>query len=236
MSWQGLGRVSALASCVAAAAALAGSQAFVIHDAVAVHHGHLPVAAQWAMAIGFEAAIVAVGLCVAVTGFDWTLVVAEVFLLAPSVAIAADGIDPTATPAALDTLAMSVMPLQYAVVILAAHRLAGHYVAMATVTTAVTGHEADTAEEVAVAAGHDRGASEAEKDTTGHDRRLRPATRTVTRPRPDMTDGRRVAAQRYAAMAGQLGDNVTAVAEETGKARRTVRRWRADAERLSLLR
>lgn len=235
MSWQGLGRVSALAICVAAAAALASSQAFVIHDAVAIHHGHWPVAAQWAMAIGFEAAIVAVGLCVAVTGFDWKLVAAEVFLLAPSVAIAADGIDPMATPAALDTLAMSVMPLQYAVVILAAHRLAGYYVAMATATTAVTGHEAGMAGEVAVTAGHDRGTMEAEKDMTGHGRRPRPATRTTTRPRPDMTDGRRQAAERYADMAGQLGDDIAAVAERAGKARRTVRRWRADALRLGLV-
>ena len=50
-----------------------------------------------------------------------------------------------------------------------------------------------------------------------------------------MVEQLREAAKRYAALAGQLGDDVAAVAERVGKAKRTVRRWRADAHMLGFI-
>jgi hypothetical protein len=144
------------------------------------------------------------------------MVVAEAFLLAPSVAIAANGLAPAATPTWLDTLAMSVMPLQYAVVILAAHRLAGHYSAVATSVEVPTPAEPTTL------------ATTPPLPETA-------ATPSTSRPRLAMTDGRRQAAERYAAVADQIGDDVAKVASQVGRAKRTVRRWRSDAQALGLV-
>lgn len=130
-----LGQWSAILVCAAAAAALAISQAFVIHDHVAKVHGRVatlppwPDWAQWTMAAGFELAIVAVGLAVAITGFRGWLTVAELGLVAVSVLAGALVTHPGHIWPWVDTLSMSLVPLQYVAVILAAHSLHDHFAA-----------------------------------------------------------------------------------------------------------
>jgi len=130
-----IGQLTAILICVLAAAALAVSQAFVIHDHVAKIHGRVttlppwPDWAQWTMSAGFELAIVAVGLAVAITGFRGWLTVAELFLVAVSVLAGALVTHPGRIWPWADTLSMSLVPLQYVAVILAAHSLYGHFAA-----------------------------------------------------------------------------------------------------------
>lgn len=130
-----LGQLAAILVCVLAAAALAVSQAFVIHDHVAKVHGRVttlppwPDWAQWTMAAGFEMAIVAVGLAVAITGFRGWLTVAELGLVAVSVLAGALVTHPGHIWPWVDTLSMSLVPLQYVAVILAAHSLHDHFAA-----------------------------------------------------------------------------------------------------------
>lgn len=116
-----LGQFTAIALCACAALALAISQAFVIHDTVALQHGTgvvqpWPVWATWSMALGFELAIASGVLAAALTGYERRLVLADAGLIAMSVAVAAGYAG-----------ALVLVPLQYAAVIVAAHRLHGHY-------------------------------------------------------------------------------------------------------------
>lgn len=111
-----MGKLAAIVLCAAAALALAVSQAFVIHDVVLARHAGWPVWASWSMALGFELAIAAGVLATALTGYDRRLIVADAGLIGMSVAVAAGYAS-----------ALVLVPLQYAAVIVAAHRLHLHY-------------------------------------------------------------------------------------------------------------
>ena len=127
MTWRSLGRVAAVIVCAAAGALLAIAQTYVVHDRVAAVHPAWPWPVQWSMATGFELAIISVGLACVVTGFDRYLVASEAGLLIPSLAVAVDVVSPGLLPSWVSVAAISVMPAQYLVVILAGHRLHTHY-------------------------------------------------------------------------------------------------------------
>ena len=141
-----IGQWSAILVCGLAAAALAISQAFVIHDHVAMVHGGVvtpppwPAIAQWSMAVGFELAILSVTLAVAVVGWHRGLIVAETFLIGVSVLAGALVTYPGPVAPLVETASMAMVPLQYVAVVLAAHALHRHYAATpaANQTTAVT--------------------------------------------------------------------------------------------------
>lgn len=126
-SWTAAGRLAAVAICAAAVLLLVVSQAYVVHDRVAFIHPLWPPAVQWAMATGFELSIVSCGLACVVTGFDRWLVYSEAALLIPSLAVAVDVVSPGALPGWVSVSAISAMPIQYVVVVLAGHRLFTHY-------------------------------------------------------------------------------------------------------------
>lgn len=126
-SWTAFGRLAAVAICAAAVLLLVVSQAYVVHDRVAAIHPLWPPAVQWAMATGFELSIVSCGLACVVTGFDRWLVYSETALLLPSLAVAVDVVSPGALPSWVSVSAISAMPIQYVVVVLAGHRLFVHY-------------------------------------------------------------------------------------------------------------
>lgn len=109
-------------------AALAASQTRAIVDAVAIVHPAWSPAWHWTAAVGFEAAILAVGLVMATTGdrglWRWEMVLVGVSVVA-GVLVAMDGrswSDPVALARAAAT---GVMPVQYLAVVMTAHRLAG---------------------------------------------------------------------------------------------------------------
>lgn len=130
-----IGQWSAILVCGLAAAALAISQAFVIHDHVAMVHGGVvtpppwPAIAQWSMAVGFELAILSVTLAVAVVGWHRGLIVAETFLIGVSVLAGALVTYPGPVAPLVETASMAMVPLQYVAVVLAAHALHRHYAA-----------------------------------------------------------------------------------------------------------
>lgn len=202
MTMRAVGQWSAILICGLAAVALAISQAFVIHDHVAMIHGHVttpppwPPAAQWAMALGFELAILAVTLAVAVVGWHRGLIVAEVFLVGVSILAGALVTYTGHVPAIVDTVSMALVPVQYVAVVLAAHALYGHYTAA--------------------------GQSPAVVATVDHATAHPPAA-TPTPPRP------RMAAPRPVANAGQLATDAI-VASRAGVAPRTARRWRTTGD------
>ena len=144
MNRQVAGQWTAIAVCGLAAAALAVSQAFVIHDHVAMIHGGVdvpppwPPVAQWAMAAGFELAILSVTLAVAVVGWRSPLAVAECFLIGVSVAAGALVTYPGPVHPLIETASMALVPVQYVAVVLAAHALHGHYAARGQSTVATT--------------------------------------------------------------------------------------------------
>ena len=111
-----MGRRAAVVLCAAAALSLAVSQAFVIHDVVLSRHSGWPLAATWSMALGFELAICAGVVATALTGYARPLILADVGLIGMSVAVAAGYSD-----------ALVLVPVQYAAVIVAWHRLDRHY-------------------------------------------------------------------------------------------------------------
>lgn len=127
MTWRSLGRLAAVIVCAAAGLLLAIAQTYVVHDRVAAVHPGWPWPVQWSMATGFELAIISVGLACVVTGFDRYLVASEAGLLIPSLAVAVDVVSPGLLPSWVSVAAISVMPAQYLVVILAGHRLHTHY-------------------------------------------------------------------------------------------------------------
>lgn len=127
MTWRSLGRLAAVTVCAAAGLLLAIAQTYVVHDRVAAVHPAWPWPVQWSMATGFELAIISVGLACVVTGFDRYLVASEAGLLIPSLAVAVDVVSPGLLPSWVSVAAISAMPVQYVVVILAGHRLFTHY-------------------------------------------------------------------------------------------------------------
>ncbi len=199
-----LGQWTAIAVCGLAAAALAISQAFVIHDHVAMIHGHVPTPppwpalAQWAMAAGFELAILAVTLAMAITGFQRHLVVAECFLVGVSILAGALVTYPGPVYPLIETASMALVPVQYVAVVLAAHALYGHYAGAGQPVVVVATTDQPTATTVPA------------------------AMATATSPRP------RVA--RRGTPAGQATDPRVAVAIAAGVPRTTARRWAATGD------
>lgn len=245
MNQSRLGRSLAIGICIIPAAALAVSQAFVVMDMVMRVHPHWPAAAQWSMAIGFEGAILATGLAMAMTGFARPLVAAEVFLVTMSVLAGTIVVYDGHVPSWLITASVSAMPLQYLAVTFAAHRLHGHYAGLVGGQAAMSGPA--TSQSVA--------RTRAIKDTPklrsqrpdGHQQAANlPVLGPLTDEPEDtvrdrghadvvMPDGRRDKAALYATMAKSVGDNADLVADMAMVSKRTARRWRRDAQALGLL-
>lgn len=208
-----IGQWSAILVCGLAAAALAISQAFVIHDHVAMVHGGVampppwPAIAQWSMAVGFELAILSVTLAVAMVGWHRGLIVAETFLI--GVSVLAGALVTYSGPVAplVETASMAMVPLQYVAVVLAAHALHRHYAATPATdqTTAVTTPAATVATVATVAT----------DQTTA-------ATRTAaTAPRPRPPASR---------PSSTTADPRVTMAIAAGVPRTTARRWAATGD------
>lgn len=125
-------------------AALAASQTRAIVDAVAIVHPAWSPVWHWTAAVGFEAAILAVGLVMATTGdrglWRWEMVLVGVSVVA-GVMVAMDGRSWSDPVALVRAAATGVMPVQYLAVVMTAHRLAGR----AGVTTVAADQPATTA-------------------------------------------------------------------------------------------
>lgn len=208
-----VGQWSAILVCGLAAAALAISQAFVIHDHVAMVHGGVatpppwPAIAQWSMAVGFELAILSVTLAVAMVGWHRGLIVAEAFLIGVSVLAGALVTYPGPVAPFVETASMAMVPLQYVAVVLAAHALHRHYAATPATdqTTAVTTPAARVATVATVAT----------DQTTVATR----AAATVPRPRPPASRPSPTTA-----------DPRVTMAIAAGVPRTTARRWAATGD------
>lgn len=215
MRWQTAGRVAALGLFTATLAALAISQAYVVHDLIRVIHGSWPLWATWAMAGGFEGAVLSVAFGLAILGHDRGLALwgAEGLLVALSVAAGAIGVmkaghDP------YTVAVVSLLPLQYLAVAEAARRVLMRWWPVAVgMQLAMEGP--------APAAVATLPPAMAPRRTSGHDQ--------------EMTAERMRLAQQYAVTAGRVGDSAQLVAQALGRPPRTVRRWRLDADAMGLL-
>lgn len=120
---------TAAALVLAAGVLLATSQTRVIVDAVAIVHPKWSPVWYWTAAIGFETAILAVGLVMAMTGdrtlWRWEVVLVVVSVVA-GVAAAMVGHTVTDRAAWVHAVAIGLMPIQYLAVVLTGHRLAEH--------------------------------------------------------------------------------------------------------------
>lgn len=121
-------RSTAALLALASGLALAVSQTRAIVDAVAMVHPAWSPAWWWTAAIGFETAILAVGLVMATTGdrglWRWEVVLVGVSVVAGWL-VAMDG-RPWSDPVALARAVVTgAMPIQYLAVVMTAHRLAG---------------------------------------------------------------------------------------------------------------
>lgn len=135
---------TAAALVLASGLLLAIGQTRTIVDAVAMVHPSWSPIWFWTVAIGFETAILGVGLVMAMTG-DRTLWRWEVILVSASiVAGLAVGLHGQTMDtwtaigaAAVRALAVGLLPVQYLAVVLTGHRLASGATAVATTETAV---------------------------------------------------------------------------------------------------
>lgn len=120
---------TAAALVLAAGVLLATSQTRVIVDAVAIVHPKWWAGWYWTTAIGFETAILAVGLVMAMTGdrtlWRWEVVLVVVSVVA-GVAAAMVGHQVGDRAAWVHAVAIGLMPIQYLAVVLTGHRLAEH--------------------------------------------------------------------------------------------------------------
>lgn len=210
-----LGKFAAVVVLVACALALAVSQGLVIVEACQANHAAWNLRMCYVMAFGFEGSILAVTLAMALTGYSWPLVVSEVVLISMSLMA---GSDVTVYGVSLHNVALKAMPIQYAIVIAAAHTLARHFgkpvtrkagMLDALGSTLLARLGGDMPEPVTV-----------------------PSTPKRTRRRqPQLTN-----AERYAALASQHGDKAwSEIAAAADKSERTVKRWRAQARDAGLL-
>lgn len=137
-------RSTAALLALASGLALAVSQTRAIVDAVAIVHPAWSPVWHWTAAVGFEAAILAVGLVMATTGdrglWRWEMVLVGVSVVA-GVMVAMDGRSWSDPVALVRAAATGVMPVQYLAVVMTAHRLAGR----AGVTTVAADQPATTA-------------------------------------------------------------------------------------------
>lgn len=121
-------RSTAALLALASGAALAMSQTRTIVDAVTMVHPAWHPAWHWTAAVGFETAILAVGLVMAASGdrglWRWELVLVAVSVLAGFL-VAMAGHDWTDRVALARAVATGIMPVQYLAVVMCAHRLAG---------------------------------------------------------------------------------------------------------------
>ena len=115
MTLRKLGIWLAYCVCMTAAAGLAASQVFVIRDKVDAGHANWPEWSIWLSAISMELCILAAGMAMVSAGYKWYLVLIEAALIFVSVAIAWD---------MTGDWMLSVAPVQYIAVIVAAHTLA----------------------------------------------------------------------------------------------------------------
>ena len=256
MKWQTAGRVAALGLFTATLAALAISQAYVVHDLIRVIHGSWPLWATWAMAGGFGGAVLSVAFGLAILGHDRGLALwgAEGLLVALSVAAGAIGVmkaghDP------YTVAVVSLLPLQYLAVAEAARRVLMRWwpraepAAMATVATvaapalpAVTvttprPRRLTATQKTLVAEGWQVAMERPAPAATAATATVAPAMapRRASGDDQEMTAERMRLAQQYAVTAGRVGDSAQLVAQALGRPPRTVRRWRLDADAMGLL-
>lgn len=120
-------RSTAALLALASGLLLAASQTRTIVDAVAMVHPAWHPAWYWTAAIGFESAILAVGLVMAMTGdrglWRWEVVLIAVSVVAGFLA-AMVGHSWSDAIALARAAATGVMPVQYLAVVMTAHRLA----------------------------------------------------------------------------------------------------------------
>lgn len=226
MAWQSAGRLAALTLFGATLAALAVSQAYAVHDLVRVVHAAWPLWATWAMAGGFEGAVLSVAFGLAVLGESEgrRLWVAEIMLVGLSIAVGAIGVY-SAGHDRYTVGVVSLMPLQYLAVAEAGRRVLLRWWPQTMPVPAPRPRrqpaEAPKAPEASAAA---------------------PEPRKVVRqpksaPAPDatLTPERQRLAAKYAATARQVGDSPELVSQALSRPARSIRRWRRDAETMGLL-
>lgn len=245
MRWQTAGRLFALVLFGATLVALAVSQARVIHDVVQGLHGSAwPIWATWAMAGGYEGAILCVAFGLAVLGRDegWGLWVAEVGLVGLSIAAGAIG-GYRAGHDLYVVAVVSLMPLQYLAVAEAGRRVLLRWwppgpqgePAQAGLAARPRAPRARTAPVAAPMV-----LPQALGAVSGPAVSVAPAPAAAPPTAPvdaGLTPERRRLATEYAAAAARVGDSPALVADALGgKAARTIRRWRQDALALGLIR